>query len=138
MDIKDYYEKKKEEGSLGRAQYLVGRRYLLGQDVEQDLDKAEKWLLRAWDHHFPGVASTQTFILKRQWEQFVSLVFEDKPKFKQLLMEAKLSASEEEARITIVTNNDAQREWLQQRTSKIIDLFNEFTNNRFYNVLLTL
>ena len=129
MDINELYRKQREEGrSVGLAQWCVGLRCLRGNEVKRDLDKAEEWFLKAWDHDFPGTANTQAFILKRLWDKFVAGAYPETPRMSALLSEVKVSSDERQGTIRIHVHNDARKEWIDTRIEKMKAAFRQFTN----------
>lgn len=139
MEIQELYQQMRGEGrSTGHAQWCVGNRLLTGREVEKDLDKAEEWFLRAWDHHFPGTATTQTFLLKRQWDRFIAERYPEAPRMQTLLSDAKVSSDERHGTILIPVHNDAQAAWLQGRIEGLLEAFLPTTGGRFEEITLTL
>ena len=135
MEIIELYRKLREEGrSVGHAQWCVGMHCFKGQGMEQDLDKAEEWFLRAWDHRFPGTANTQAFILKRMWDKFIAGAYPESPRMLALLSEARASSDERRGTILICVHNDAQKEWINDRIEEMIAAFHQFTSSRFLSV----
>lgn len=138
MEINELYHKLREEGHHGvvHAQWCVGHHCLQGKDVEKDLDKAEEWLLKAWDNKFPGTANTQAFILKRQWEKFIAETYSEIPRMLAALSDAKASSDEQHGAILIPVHNDAQKEWIYARIEEIKAAFQQFTNGRFLSITI--
>lgn len=137
MEIKEIYRNLREEGhSAGHAQWIIGNYYRTGRNVEQDLDKAEEWFLKAWDHHFPGTANTQAFILKRMWDKFIADTYLETPRMLDLLSEAQASSDERQGTILICVDNDAQKEWISNRVEVMTATFQQFTNGRFVNIII--
>ena len=135
MEINELYHKLREEGrGVGHAQWCVGLRYLRGNEVKRDLNKAEEWFLKAWAHSFPGTAKTQAFVLRRQWERFISEAYHEKPRMKALLTEANSLSDEQHATILIPVHNDSQKEWLDNGIEEVAASFRQFTNGRFLNI----
>lgn len=137
MEINELYRKLREEGrGVGHAQWCVGLRCLRGNEVKRDLNKAEEWFLKAWDHHFPGTANTQTFILKRMWARFVAEAYAETPRMRTLLSEAKISSDEQHGTILICVHNDAQKEWIDNRLKERMAAFQQFTIGRFVSITI--
>ena len=137
MEINELYHKLREEGrSIGHAQWCVGLRCLRGNEVKRDLDKAEEWFLKAWDHKFPGTAMTQAFVLRRQWEKFISESFHETPRMKALLTDANALSDEQHGTILIPVHNDAQKEWLDNRIEEVAASFRQFTNGLFLSITI--
>ena len=134
--INELFQSKREEGcSLGHTQWIVGNHYLTGRGVDMDLDKAEKWFTLAWDHHFPGTANTEMFLLKRWWNAFVISTYSNTKRLQQILSEAELAVSERNAYITVNVHNDAQAAWLKAKVDEITESFNKYTNGRFGTII---
>lgn len=137
MEINELYHKLREEGrGVGHAQWCVGLRYLRGNEVKRDHNKAEEWLLKAWDHKFPGTANTQAFVLRRQWERFISETYPKTPRMKALLTEANTLSDEQHGTILIPVHNDAQKEWLDNRIEEMAASFRQFTNGLFLSITI--
>ena len=137
MEINELYKRLREEGrSTGHAQWIIGNYYLTGRNVEKDPDKAEEWFLKAWDHHFPGTANTQTFILKRMWARFVAEAYAETPRMRTLLSEARISSDERHGTILICVHNDAQKEWIDNRLKERMAAFQQFTIGRFVTITI--
>ena len=135
MDINEYYGKLLAEGcSLGHAQWIIGNRLMTGRGVDMNLDEAEKWLTLAWDHHFPGTANTERFLLKRWWHAFVRSTYSNTKRLRRILGEAGLSASERNAYITLKVHNDAQAAWIKAKADEITESFGNYTNGRFFEI----
>ena len=135
MEINELYRKLREEGrGVGHAQWCVGLRCLRGNEVKRDLNKAEEWFLKAWDHHFPGTANTQAFVLRRQWEKFITETYHEAPRMATLLTEANTLSDEQHGTILIPVHNDAQKEWLDNRIEEVAAAFRQFTNGRFLSI----
>ena len=135
MEINELYRKLREEGrGVGHAQWCVGLRCLRGNEVKRDLEKAEEWFLKAWDHKFPGTAKTQAFVLRRQWEKYIAEAYRETPRMKALLMEANTLSDEQHGAILIPVHNDAQKEWLDSRIEEMAAAFRQFTNGRFLSI----
>lgn len=135
MEINELYRKLREEGrGVGHAQWCVGNRLLAGRDVERDLNKAEEWFLKAWDHQFPGTANTQAFVLRRQWEKFIAGAYFETPRMKALLAKANALSDEQHGIIIIPVHNDAQKEWIDNRIEEVAAAFRQFTNGRFLSI----
>ena len=135
MNAEELYRNYREKGrGVGHAQWCVGNRLLAGRDVERDLGKAEEWFLKAWDHNFPGTANTQAFVLRRQWERFISEAYQETPRMKVLLTEANTLSDEQHGTILIPVHNDAQKEWLDERIEEVAASFRQFTNGRFLSI----
>lgn len=133
--INELFQNKRAEGcSLGHAQWIVGNRYLTGRGVEMDLDEAEKWFTLAWDHHFPGTAATERFLLKRWWNAFVKASYSNAKRLQRVLGEAELTASERDAYITLKAHNDAQAAWLMTKVNEITESFRNYTSGRFFSI----
>lgn len=125
MDIQEIYKKAKKEGSIGRALWIVGLHYMRGEDVPQDNDIAEAWFVRAWSNGFPGTASTQTFVLKHNWDVFVRRYCSKEPRLKAILEEASVSAGEQKGEIVARVWNEAQALWLESRSEEIVREFDK-------------
>jgi hypothetical protein len=135
MEINELYRKLREEGrGVGHAQWCVGLRCLRGNEVKRDLNKAEEWFLKAWDHHFPGTANTQAFVLRRQWEKFITETYHEVPRMATLLTEANTLSDEQHATILIPVHNVSQKEWLDSRIEEVAAAFRQFTNKRFLSI----
>ena len=135
MDINEIYQNLIDEGrSAGHAQWIIGNYYLTGRNVEKDPDKAEEWFLKAWDHHFPGTANTQAFVLRRQWEKFITETYHEAPRMATLLTEANTLSDEQHATILIPVHNISQKEWLDSRIEEVAAAFRQFTNKRFLSI----
>ena len=135
MEINELYRKLREEGrGVGHAQWCVGLRCLRGNEVKRDLNKAEEWFLKAWDHHFPGTANTQAFVLRRQWEKFITETYHEAPRMATLLTEAITLSDEQHATILIPVHNKAQKEWLDSRIDEMVAAFRQFINGRFLSI----
>ena len=135
MEINELYHKLREEGrGIGHAQWCVGLHCLHGNEVKRDLKKAEERFLKAWDHHFPGTANTQAFVLRRLWERFISETYQETPRMKVLLTEANTLSDEQHGIILIPVHNDAQKEWLDKRNEEMVVAFRQFTNGRFLSI----
>ena len=135
MEINELYHKLREEGrGIGHSQWCVGLRCLRGNEVKRDLNKAEEWFLKAWDHNFPGTAMTQAFVLRRQWEKFISEAYRETPRLKALLTDANTLSDEQHATILIPVHNDSQKEWLDSRIEEVAAAFRQFTNKRFLSI----
>ena len=138
MEINELYHKLREEGrGVGHAQWCVGNRLLTGRDVERDLDKAEEWFLKAWDHHFPGTANTQAFVLKRLWEKFIAGAYSETPRMKTLLTEANALSDEQHGTILIPVHNEAQKEWLENKIEEVAASFRQYTDGRFLSIAIS-
>lgn len=137
MEIQELYQQMRGEGrSTGHAQWCVGNRLLTGREVEKDLDKAEEWFLRAWDHHFPGTATTQAFLLKRQWDRFIAERYPEAPRMQTLLSDAKVSSDERHGTILIPVHNDAQKAWIDARLEEMTEAFRQLTRDRFMSTVI--
>jgi len=135
MEINELYKRLREEGrSAGHAQWIIGNYYLTGRNVEKDPDKAEEWFLKAWDHHFPGTAATERFLLKRWWNAFVKASYSNAKRLQRVLGEAELTASECNAYISLNVHNDAQATWLRSKVDEITQSFRKYTNGRFFEI----
>lgn len=135
MDVNELYRNLREEGrSAGHAQWIIGNYYRTGRNVKRNYDKAEEWFLKAWDHKFPGTASSQAFILKRQWRRFLDAEYSQKPRLHALLAMARLSADEGKGTIALPVHNDAQKEWIDNGIEAMEAAFRTFTNSRFFSI----
>ena len=135
MEINELYHKLREKGrGIGHAQWCVGLHCLRGSEVKRDFNKAEEWFLKAWDHNFPGTANTQAFVLRRQWEKFITESYHEKPRMAALLTEANTLSDEQHGIIIIPVHNDAQKEWLDKRKQEMVVAFRQFTNDRFLSI----
>ena len=135
MGINELYHILREEGrGVGHAQWCVGLHCLRGNEVKRDLNKAEEWFLKAWDHKFPGTAKTQAFVLRRQWERFMTEAYKETPRMKALLIGANTMSDEQHGTILIPVHNDAQKEWLEKRIEEVAAAFRQFTNGRFLSI----
>lgn len=138
MEINELYKRLREEGrSAGHAQWIIGNYYLTGRNVEKDPDKAEEWFLKAWDHHFPGTANTQAFVLKRQWDKFIAETYPESPRMLVVLSDAKASSDERHGTLLIPVHNDAQKEWIDTRIEQIKTAFQPFSGDRFRSISIT-
>ena len=137
MEIKYIYHQLRKEGrSAGHAQWIIGNYYYSGRNLGQDPGKAEEWFLKAWDNKFPGTANTQAFILRRQWERFISEAYHETPRMMTLLTEANTLSDEQHGTILIPVHNDAQKEWLDNRIEEMAAAFQPFTNGRFLRITI--
>lgn len=137
--INELFQNKRAEGcSLGHAQWIVGNRYLTGRGVDMNPDEAEKWFTLAWDHHFPGTAATERFLLKRWWNAYVKTSYSNAKRLQRILGEAELTASECNAYITLNVHNDAQATWLRSKVDEITESFRKFTRGRFLGIIVTI
>ncbi len=139
MDINELFQKKLAEGcSLGHAQWIYARHHLAGEDAPKDLDIAEEWFGRAWRNHFPGTANTQRFLLQRKWPRFVNAEYASRPRLRDILLGADLSASEEAAHITLHARNDAQAAWLREQVGEIAESFRTYKDNPFSDISIAI
>ena len=135
MDIKEIYlQVLRNGGSLARAEFAVGNHYLKGKDVEQDLDEAEAWLLKAWDDGFPGTAATEAFILRRFWDRFLEFRYAESPRLRALLKEARIEVDERKGSVIIPVHNDAQARWLEGPLEDMSASLLHFTGGRFCKI----
>ena len=135
MEINELFRRLREEGrSAGHAKWIIGNYYLTGRNVEKDPDKAEEWFLKAWDHHFPGTANTQAFILKRMWDKFIADTYPETPRLLGLLSKARASSDERNGTILICVHNDAQKEWIDNIVEEMMAAFQQFASSRFMSV----
>ena len=136
MNMKELYHKFREQGkSVGHALWCAGYYCLYGKEgVEIDLDKAEECFLRAWDHNFPGIPSTQEFILIRQWQKFITRTYPEMPRMLALLSEADASSEERNGIIHIPVHNDAQKKWIDDRAKEMAVAFSQFLGDRFFSI----
>lgn len=136
-DINKIFQEKRAEGcSPGHAQWIVGNRLMTGRGVDTDLDEAEKWFTLAWDHHFPGTAKTEAFLLKRWWLGFVSSSYSNTKRLQQILGQAELTLSERNAYITLKAYNEAQATWLRAKVDEITEAFQHYTKGRLLKVTI--
>ena len=135
MEIKHIYHQLRNEGrSAGHAQWIIGNYYYSGHNLGQNLEKAEEWLLKAWDNGFPGTAKTQAFVLKRQWDRFIVETYSETPRIQALLSKANASSDEQNGTILIPVHSDAQKEWLDSRIEEMVAAFRKYINGRYLSI----
>ena len=135
MDINELFQKKLAEGcSLGHAQWIVGSRLMDGRGVEKSCEKAEGWLLLAWDNGFPGTARTEAFLLRRIWDRLLDSRFEERPRLRALLKDAVIEAGEKKGCITVHTANDAKAQWLHGRLDDLPEALLALSGGRFQEI----